>query len=354
MITSFLFALAIQSGFPSINARHLPQSKPDFWFVALGDNRPAGAGLPPTQTFRNLLQEVSVIGPSFVLSSGDLLYGNEETVEQYQQEIAWMKPLISTLPCPFFNAPGNHEINNREDFYQAYTRAFGAAYGSFEFGGIRFVAVCTELPAEKPSIFGAQLDWLKKTLDGRKPAIVFQHHPVFVRPSNAEKETAHVDQTEVIHKIYLDGGVKMVVEGHDHIYNAQIHDGIDYRIAGGAGAPLDGPAEDGGYHHFLLVHVHDGKIEPVVVPSETLEIVPLKDGSEALCDYANIDLPCTNMVISSTFKPQSVSAAYMTKKKKPVGVEAKIVESNKVGSKYQTRIALVAPRAHATVVTLKP
>jgi len=352
MISTLVCALVTQTTIPSINSKTLPPSKSDFWFVGLGDNRPAGAGLPPTHTFRELLKEVSAIGPEFILSSGDLLYGNEETLEQYKQEIAWMKPLIQTLPCPFFNAPGNHEINNRQDFYKAYTAAFGAPYGAFEFGGIRFVAVCTELPAEKPSIFGPQLEWLKKTLDGKKPAVVFQHHPVFVRGSNSEKETAHVDQSAMIHKIYLQGGVKMVVEGHDHIYNAQVHDGIDYRIAGGAGAPMDGDPEEGGYFHFLLVHAHNGKLDATVIPMGTFEIVPLKDGEAAVCDYANTELPLNNVVISSSFKPSSLTASYTTKKKKTVDVEAKIVSTTKVGNGYETRIALTAPRAKATIVRL--
>jgi hypothetical protein len=352
MIPSLVCAVLIQSVIPSLNSKHLPASKPDFWFVALGDNRPAGAGLPPTHTFHELVKEVSAIGPEFVLSSGDLLYGNEETLDQYNQELTWMKPVLEQFPCPFFNAPGNHEINNRPEFLKAYTSAFGAPYGSFDFGGIRFVAVCTELPAEKPSIFGDQLAWLKRTLSGKMPAVVFQHHPVFVRESNSEKETAHVDQTAMIHQIYLQGGVKMVVEGHDHIYNAQVHDGIDYRIAGGAGAPMDGDPEEGGYFHFLLVHVHKGKLKPTVIPLGTLEVVPLSDGVAAVCDYAHADLPLTNVLISSSFKPSSVSAGYTNKKKKTVEVDAQIVSTRKVGKGYETRVSLVAPRAHATVIRL--
>ncbi len=320
--------------------------------MALGDNRPAGAGLPPTQTFKQLLAEVTAIGPEFIISSGDLLYGNEETLDQYKQEIKWMKPVLESLPCPFFNAPGNHEINNRQDFFKAYTGAFGAPYGSFNYGGYQFVAVCTELPAEKPSIFGEQLDWLKKTLGDGKPTVVFQHHPVFVRASNAEKETAHVDQSAEIHQIYLNGGVKLVVEGHDHIYNAQVHDGIDYRIAGGAGAPLDGPSTDGGYYHFMIVHAHDGKLDATPVPLGTLEILPSGDATVTACNYADNDLPCTNIVITSTFKPTKSTATYTTKKKKTVEVDTTIVNTTKVGNAYQSRIAVTLPRAKAVRISL--
>ncbi len=354
MLAIAVSALLAQGAFPSTNLKPLPPSKQDYYFIALGDDRPAGPGLPPTHTFRELLKEVGTICPEFVLSSGDMLYGNEETLSQYKQEVAWMKPLIQTLPCPFFNVAGNHEINNRPEFLQTYTAAFGPLYGSFDFGGIRFLAVCTELPAQSPSVFGAELSWLKRILSTKKPTVVFQHHPVFVRGTNSEKESAGVADHEAIHKLYLHGGVVMVVEGHDHIYNRQVHDGIDYRIAGGAGAPMDGPPEDGGFFHFLLVHVHNGKLESTLVPIDTLEVLPLGDGVAAVSDYAYIDLPLTNVVIESSFAPKSISASYTTKKKKSKGVDARIVSVQRSGNGYRARVALVAPHAHAVTVRLSP
>ena len=345
-------ALLAQSGFPSLNSHSLPPSTNDFWFVALGDNRPAGAGLPPTGTFQRLLKEVGTIGPTFVLSSGDLLYGNQETLAQYQQEIKWIKPLIAELPCPFFNAPGNHEINNRPEFLKAYTDAFGAPYGSFDFGGVRFVAICTELPAESPSIFGPQIDWLKTVLDGKQPEIVFEHHPVFPRQSNADKADAIVAQPDMVHQLYLKGGVKMVIEGHDHVYNAQVHDGIDYRIAGGAGAPFDAEPTDGGFHHFLLIHVKNGAIEPHLVASETLEIVPISDGTVAAADYSTMDIPVTNLVVNSTFKPSSVTADYSGKTGGPKSVDVQLIKTTQVGDHYETQVALTVLKAKAVFVRL--
>jgi hypothetical protein len=122
-------ALLAQAPFAPLNHKPLPSSKDDFYFVALGDNRPAGSGLPPTGTYREILKEVSIIDPEFVLSTGDLLYGNEETLDQYKQEEVWMKPLLDTLPCPFFNVPGNHEINNNPEFLDEYTKTMGPTYG---------------------------------------------------------------------------------------------------------------------------------------------------------------------------------------------------------------------------------
>lgn len=339
--------------FRSLNHQTLPAPSNDFYFVAMGDNRPAGAGIPPTASFKSLLQEVAVIGPAFVLSSGDLFYGNEETLDQYKQEEAWMRPLLEALPCPFFNAPGNHEINNRQEFRSEYESQWGATYGSFEYGGFQFLAVCTELGPDRASIFGEQKDWLTKALAQKKPSVVFQHHPVFARSTNSDpKEEAVVKDPAEIHALYKDGGVQMVLEGHDHIYDRQEHDGIPYIIAGGAGAPLDGPAQVGGYFHFLLVHAKDGKLEATPIPMGTLEVVSLGDGKVAAANYADTDLPVTNVSIQSTRKPSSVTGSYTTKKGKPKDVPARIVSVSEVDGAFITRVELTLPKHRATMLTL--
>lgn len=342
----------VQVPFGPLNNRSLPISSSEFTFIALGDNRPAGAGLPPTGSFRELLKEVSVIGPSFVLSSGDLLYGNEETVEQYKREVAWTKPLLESLPCPFFNAPGNHEIYGKPEFLNLYTSLLGPIYGKFEFGGYRFLAVCTELPAEVPSVFGSQLDWLKRELGKPKPTVVFHHHPIYKRPSNPDsKGDAEVSNAQDLAALYLAGGVKLVLEGHDHVYNDQTHDGVHYVIAGGAGAPLDGPPMDGGFFHFLLVHVKGDVIETTPIPMGAVEVTPISDGTVAVGEYADVDLPVTNVRIFSKEKPTGVTAQYTSKTKRKA-VEAELVSVEKHESGYESRIALTLPKHRATFISL--
>ncbi len=354
MISLLACATLFQSSFHSLNSHSLPKVGNDYWFVALGDNRPAGAGLPPTRVYKELLEEVATIGPSFVISSGDLLYGNEETLAQYRQEVAWMKPVLEALPCPFYNAPGNHEINNRPEFLAAYIAAFGAPYGSFDAGQFRFVAACTEFPSEAPSIFEPQLSWIKTTLASKKPAVVFQHHPIFPRKSNEEKASAAIANAKEMHAIYQEAGVKLVVEGHDHVYDAQSHDGIEYRIAGGAGAPLDGTPADGGFYHLMLVHVKGSELETTVIPSGTLEIVPIKDGVVAAANYAYTDLPVHNLHVVSSFKPTRASGDITSKKGKKKSVEVKIVSVTKKGGKYETIVSLNLTKARATFVRLAP
>ena len=352
MISILAAAAIFQPSFRSLNSHSLPPSTNDYWFVALGDNRPAGAGLPPDRTFKQLLEEVSLVGPKFVISSGDLLYGNEESIGQYQQEIQWAKTVLEALPCPFYNAPGNHEINNKAEFLAEYTKNWGATYGSFEYGGIRFVAVCTELPAEKPSVFGPQKDWLSSLLAASKPTVIFQHHPIFARPTNTDKDDKTVDDAEKLHALYTSSGTKLVVEGHDHIYDLQRHDGVQYTITGGGGSPLDGSAVEGGFFHFLLVHVADGKIETTPIPAGTLEVLQRGDGKAAACNYSDVDLKVTNLLIDSKNKPSSVTATYSKKNQKPKEIPAKIVETKPYGKGYRTRVEMVLPKHRASIVAL--
>ena len=352
MLSVIACATLLQPTFRAVNGLPLPSNKKEFYFVAMGDNRPAGAGLPPDKTFKDLIDEVATIGPSFVISSGDLLYGNEESVAQYKQEIAWMKPVLSKLPCPFFNAPGNHEINNKPEFLKAYEEAYGAAYGSFDFGDLRFLAVCTEFPADAPSVFEPQLSWVKKTLASKKPAVVFQHHPIFPRKSNEEKAGSSIANAAEMHDIYQSGNVKLVVEGHDHVYDAQEHDGIAYRIAGGAGAPLDGVAADGGFYHFVLVHVKGTEVEATLVPAGTLEVTQISDGVSAVANYAYSELPVHNVRITSSFKPSKAVGTITSKKGKKKTVAVQIIAIKKTAKGYETQVALSLTHARATFVQL--
>jgi len=342
-----------QSPFVPLNHRSLPPTKSDFYFVALGDNRPAGAGLPPTATYRELLKEVSILGPSFIISTGDLLYGNEETIEQYRQEIVWIKPLLNALPCPFYNVPGNHEIDNRPEFLAEYAKSLGPLYGAFDYGGYRFIAVCTELPADKPSVFGKELTWLKDELTTSRPTFTYQHHPVFKRPTNPDpKEEAEVANASELHQLYIKGGVKIAFEGHDHVYNAQVHDGIQYIIAGGSGAPLDAGPTDGGFFHFVLVHVNGDQVEATPIPMGALEVIPVREGEVAVAGYADADLPIANLRIGSKRKPKGATAGYMTKKGKMKDVDVSIVRVSEVARGYEAQVSFILPMHRATLVKL--
>lgn len=351
MVSLCTLLALVFSPFAAVNHLALPRDSKDFVFISLGDNRPAGMGLGPTANFREMLKEVSIIGPAFVISSGDLLYGNDEPVELYQKEIDEMKPLLETLPFPFFNAPGNHEMAKPE-FVPIYVQRMGDLYGSFEYGGIRFVALNTDVPGDAPGVHGEELAWLKGVLADVKPTVIFQHHPVFPRPSNDEKASSAVDDPVGLSALYKSGGAILVEEGHDHVFNLQLHDGVTYAIGGGAGAPLDAQPMDGGFFHFNLDTVADGKITQVPIPLGCLEVTPLEDAKVAVAVYSNTDLPIANLRIPSKRMPTGVTAS-ATNHGKTASVKARLIRVETSGSGYIAVVGLLAPHARATIVSLQ-
>lgn len=351
MVTSFLAAsVVLQAQFQPVNHLPLPASTKEFTFVALGDNRPAGSGQPPTEVFRRILTEVSWIHPAFVISTGDLIYGNEESVDQYRKECAWIKPLLAGIGVPFFNAPGNHEINGKAEFQSEYVKELGPMYGSFDFGGCRFIALATDQADSTAKYTAAELNWLDAVLSPKMPSFVFQHRPVFARPVKNPEDGAAVEDYAAIAAKFASSNVKAVFEGHDHVFNHQSHDGVEYYIAGGAGAPLDASPEDGGFFHYVLVHVKNGKFDVTVMPLGSIDLRQ-SGGDIRVSSYCDADVDLGNLVVQAQKPPHGVRAAY-DKKGKMTDADASIVSVEKSGPSYLVHLAISLKKHRQTIVKL--
>jgi hypothetical protein len=342
-----LFLALAQTSFPSINKLPLPASATKFDFVALGDNRPAGVGLPVTPVFREILKEVEMIKPTFILSSGDLVYGNEEPLDTYKHELDDMTGILGKLDIPFFNAPGNHEMAQKPDFIKEYASRFGPLYGSFNYGGWEFVALVTDRPDKESSLTESEIADLGTLIDGGSPTCVFMHHPVFARETNKE-DGATVEQAAMLHDLFKGHNVKAVFEGHDHVYNHQQHDGVDYYIAGGAGAPLDAPPQGGGFFHYVIVHIDGDKISTDVIPVGSLVVEPL--GADwAVSDYSDYDIQARNIMVTLKDKPSSVVAT-LVKKKGPEPIDAQIVSTEQTADGWLVHVSLLVSKHRKTML----
>lgn len=344
-----LATFAFTAAFGSSNGKPLPQSTDDFDFIALGDNRPVGAGMPPTPIFRSILNDVANLGPAFVLSSGDIVFGKDEPLDMFKREFNQIQLLINALPCPLFNAPGNHEINERQEFYDEYVKRVGPTYGSFNFGQWKFVEVSTEEVGHSPAVAPTEMGWLKQTLSSPEPKMCFHHHPIYTRATNSE-EGAGLTNHAAVEDLYRAGNVKFVFQGHDHVFNHQEHGGINYYITGGAGAPLDAPPEEGGYFHFLVVHVKGQSVEVDPIPAGAIQITATVKG-EIVGNYSDFPLHFRHLMIPSKTKPVSVTAYSVKKKATPV--TAKLINVEKVATGYMATVELTAPQHLPTYVELK-
>lgn len=302
-------------------------------FVVSGDNRPTAQGAPLPPVLKTIFAEIGLIRPDFVIWTGDTVYGycdsREELEQEFQAFAAAAKPIAGIVPL--FNAPGNHEIHSQqtcaapvdklcaapcsEDVFRSH---FGQLYGSFDYAGAHFIALDTDVPGGADEISGDQLAWLKRDLESNKGAraiFVFTHTEFYSSPQiDPPAGTSHpaVANRWELQDLFRRYPVKAVFSGHEHLYYrepGEQHDGIEYFVAGGAGAPLYASPDRGGFSHYLVVRLVGDKVSyDVIEPGRlSLEAAPaVKDEARLWIVNSNDmvqPLPLHGIEIESPLKP---------------------------------------------------
>jgi 3',5'-cyclic AMP phosphodiesterase CpdA len=134
-------------------------------------------------------------------------------------------------------APGNHDIRFRTS-REVYHRLFPNQYYSFSTGDTLFIMLNTTLPRQRSRVTGAQLAWLRMEL--AKPfrfKLVFLHEPLFpalpLQGLNLFKRSR-----DILHRLFVESGVNLVVAGHNHIYRRSARDGVTYVVTANTGGKL--------------------------------------------------------------------------------------------------------------------
>ncbi|HEX2966492.1 MAG TPA: metallophosphoesterase [Syntrophorhabdaceae bacterium] len=141
----------------------------------------------------------------------------------------WKKFLAAQGPQQTVHlAAGNHDITNKQSF-ETYLKFFPKPYYSFSEGDVLFILLNTEIPGEESTVEGKQLSWLEAELRRSfRYKFVFLHEPLF--PVIHLGLAAHEASRDMLHRIFVENGVSLVVAGHDHIYHRTMRDGITYII----------------------------------------------------------------------------------------------------------------------------
>jgi hypothetical protein len=270
----------------------------DVIFVVSGDNRPTTKGAPLPRVTRTILSEIGLIRPDFALWTGDTVYGycdtREELEQEYQTFAAAALPLAGAVPL--YNSPGNHEIHRPQTCSapadqvcgapcseEVFRGHFGQLYGSFDYAGAHFIALDTDVPEAPDAITGEQLEWLKRDLEANKDAraiFLFTHTEFYSAPKiDPDQRHAAIANRCELQDLFRRYPVKAVFSGHEHIYShepAELHDGIDYFVAGGAGAPLYASPDRGGFSHYIVVRLSAAK--PGDKPGDKLSYEVIEPG----------------------------------------------------------------------------
>ena len=257
-----------------------PKDNPDdFRFIVMGDSQGITEGL------EEIIGDANSLRPLFVAHCGDLVPSGTE--EQYETFIETM----DGLDVPFFTVLGNHDIKNNGE--ETYTSSLAPPYYSFTYGDFRFIF----LDSSELGIDEEQYSWLEGELQGDEREFVFLHVPPFDPVTGEKHSFSSPEDANRFMQLMSDGGVEAVFCGHIHVFNETVIDGVTYVITGGAGAPLYAPEDEGGFHHYVVVHVSESGCEIEVVPIEVQPsplqlVVKGKTGgilTLGLDDLANMD-----------------------------------------------------------------
>jgi UDP-2,3-diacylglucosamine pyrophosphatase LpxH len=235
-----------------------------FRFVVVGDR----TGSAVDQVFEEIIDEIKLLDPDFVICVGDLIEGYEsDTTVMYAQ---WDSVLatIETLPCKFYFVPGNHELQNETDWAIYEEKTGSKRYYSFNYGNSHFIVLDNSMTywAQPREMGNEQLTWLEKDLEKHKQMdniFVFYHIPTYIY---AIRE----NRTDSLAQIFEKYGVDAVFTGHHHEYSYLNQNNLEYINVGssGGGMSTNDPAR-GHFYHYLMVSVRGQERNIAVLKKES-------------------------------------------------------------------------------------
>lgn len=193
-------------------------------FAVIGDN---GTGeKPEIQVAQQMAAAREKAGFSFVLMLGDNIYGHHSPEDFKRKFEDPYKPLLDA-GVKFYASLGNHDRNN-ERFYKPFNMG-EKRYYSFKNGNAEFFALdSTYMDPEETK-------WVKDSLQKSDAAwkICYFHHPLY---SDARFHGPDLDLRARLQPIFAANGVRMVLSGHEHVYErVKPQEGIYYFVLGNAG-----------------------------------------------------------------------------------------------------------------------
>lgn len=369
---SFLLAITLAASLRSVNGALVsPANGGDFVFVVAGDNRPTAHGAPWPRVLPTIISEIGVIKPDFVLWTGDTIYGyDDKDTAAVQKEYGEFLALAKRTGVPLFNAPGNHEIHDLQKqipcaSLETEFQKHWDLHGSFDYRGVHVIALDSEeCGHEVPAIDGAQLEWLRNDLEANKSAraiFVFFHTEVTQAPNDEDAKNhpplANSDELRALFEKYP---VKAVFQGHEHLFYRTAINGIQYFVAGGAGAPFYAPPETGGFSHYLVVEMKNDQLTYKVVEPGHLYSENGR-GMGWLVNSSDLPLPVRHMEMSvprSLGKCADLAAESRLTKYDgtPIPVPVTIVSCRTEGNKRRLTIAATdgVPRRSSVPVYIVP
>lgn len=213
-------------------------------FLAFADIHYASSGFWPHRDWAwldRVLARAVDAKCDFVMDVGDMTFG-----PRTQDECDYVRHYNAFKPVKTYHTYGNHEYEGVTPEKLAEVYEMPKNYYSYDCKGFRFIALdphyrlvdgryelfhkrCS-YPGEKRqrSLGPVQLAWLRETVLGSPhPCVIFSHES-FERIGDGVDESAEVRALFAEANAACPGKVRLCVNGHDHVDNFRILDGVTY------------------------------------------------------------------------------------------------------------------------------
>jgi calcineurin-like phosphoesterase family protein len=202
---------------------------------------------------------------TFVITTGDNIYGTDRP-EDFRVKFELPYKTILGKGVKFQAVLGNHD-NPTQRFYQPFNmggqrfytfRGSSGGVAKLTEGGVRFFMLDSNYMDK------AELDWLAKELgaSGSDWKIAVFHHPLY---SSGGRHGSSLDLRAILEPVLVQGGVNVVFNGHDHVYErVKPQKGIHHFVSGSGGSLRKGDLDrstgltDSGYDSdftFMLIEI---------------------------------------------------------------------------------------------------
>jgi predicted phosphodiesterase len=231
-----------------------------FRFAVIGDRTGGYVG----EVFEEIIEEVRLFDPDFVICVGDLIEGYTDDTLVLHAQWDTIAENISRLPRAFYYVAGNHDIQNDRDRFIYETRTGQHRYYSFDHLNSHFIVLDNTMTywASPQEMDDEQIEWLRADLekhDDKENIFVFYHIPTYLY-------AVENDTTDMLAELFELFDVTTVFTGHHHTYAHTIGNGVEYVNVGSSGGGMS-TAEfvRGHFYHWLFVTVRGEAHEIAVV-----------------------------------------------------------------------------------------
>lgn len=234
--------------------------------------------------FDRLVVQINLLHPDFVITGGDMIYTAKNLDDKRAKTLFdFMQTKFRKFQMPVHYTIGNHEIvgvlaesgmNVTDPLFgkKIYENLFGNRFTAFTHDGWKFFLLDGIKILEKErnytqGVDSLQIEWIKHELlstDRNTPVVIVIHTPL-INPHaiTDSRSTLLSSNSEEVLNLFRGYNLKIVLEGHTHLYMNLFYDGIHYISGGSTSWAPDLKNNDG----FILVNVRNNLEDIQFIPT---------------------------------------------------------------------------------------